>query len=543
MRNLTRLTVVITISSLALSCSSVDVYNDSAKTQLYDSNFGNTFGNTDTAHVWNTFANITANVKVNYSENDYTISFYNTDPFSNTDSIAADAYLLGQEYVKGGVDNVISFNAPINTDTVYATCEDAAEGYVTKVAAISDGKINVTFGSESTKGISSRAASGECWEKTTEQKEFSKADIAEVTKALPLDKDVKDKRNNFEFVSNGAFTVYPIYSATSKDDKIGFYYYNPTKGIGKMEEVELINNIHKLEKGDLSKYYIGFGQEYWTETAQFSNSFITTGLRSKGYTINVPKGYRIGFYSKNSSYTCYTNKTLNEKTEYQAAIITNEKGNTYIGLEDTPYNTKHKTKTCTDFVLSLFGLPNAPDPVDTKKTSKTETATFAFEDLGATNDFDFNDIVLYVNAKYSSKGNTLEIRLVAHGGTLPASVYYDKKKLFDIDGSMTNTTNYNKDDVKSTTITMPAGFDLSSSYYTSKFKIIVNDTHSTYTISTDNKSKAPQALVISGEWQWPAEQVNIGDAYPTFNDWAKDSKAARDWYKNPTAGKVIIVNE
>jgi|WetSurMetagenome_2_1015567.scaffolds.fasta_scaffold22257_3 hypothetical protein len=169
---------------------------------------------------------------------------------------------------------------------------------------------------------------------------------------------------------------------------------------------------------------------------------------------------------------------------------------------------------------------------------KTDPAyTIAFEDLGSTDDFDFNDIVLYVYPYTQSQ--KMKVELVAAGGIMPIDVYFGTTKLFTKnDGKITNTTTRGNVIASQSDIPLPSGFTLTNSDYASLFSIKVNGASSTYDISTNKVTgMAPQAIVIAGKWDWPLERVPIDNAYPKFLNWVKDKTV--DWVTQHDVSKCI----
>jgi hypothetical protein len=170
--------------------------------------------------------------------------------------------------------------------------------------------------------------------------------------------------------------------------------------------------------------------------------------------------------------------------------------------------------------------------------------SIAFEDLGAIGDFDFNDVVLYV-AHYV-KDNKAKVYFMAAGGELDVDVKYDGTLLFSkTDGKITNTGKNGGPIIDSTEVSMTGVADLL------KYSIYVKKTDTvSFTIgSASEKGKAPQALIIPGEWAWPIEQVNICDAYPgienadgvtehSFGTWVKGTND-NEWYNYPDLTKVV----
>jgi len=186
-----------------------------------------------------------------------------------------------------------------------------------------------------------------------------------------------------------------------------------------------------------------------------------------------------------------------------------------------------------------------------------KTYTVAFEDLGSTDDFDFNDIVLYVtvggysvtytytNGEVTStteNGNNdgVTVRVMAAGGTLPIEVYYDSQLLYSKSTSeMLNTTSFNG---VLATVTLDgvsaSGFDMGDAETIKNFKIKVDGTTESYFVSAStDKGDTPQAIVIGTAWSWPTERTNIGTSYPAFKKWVGDTIYG-DWYES---GGVSVI--
>jgi hypothetical protein len=155
--------------------------------------------------------------------------------------------------------------------------------------------------------------------------------------------------------------------------------------------------------------------------------------------------------------------------------------------------------------------------------------TVAFEDLGSTDDFDFNDVVIQIS--HDGVTNKAQVSLVGAGAQLVSTVKYGDKALFTTENHSMQT-GYS---IKET-----AEVDFTSVDDLKKFSIVVNGNDGTavYIESATVKGKAPQALIIPNEWAWPAERVNITDAYPAFKDWVQ-SNSGSNWYTNPVSQKVI----
>lgn len=176
-------------------------------------------------------------------------------------------------------------------------------------------------------------------------------------------------------------------------------------------------------------------------------------------------------------------------------------------------------------------------------TIATGYVYYAFEDLGGSNDFDFNDVVVRVSAPQDGKST---IELCAAGGTIATYVYYDGKTIgqevhaaFGVDeGTMVNTTSVNKDFVTLGTIDVADGTDISN------LDIAIMITGQTSReVAAPVTGTAPMMIRVSGDesgkWMWPIERGSISTAYPSFGSWGANYGANTEWYNNPVSGKVV----
>lgn len=158
--------------------------------------------------------------------------------------------------------------------------------------------------------------------------------------------------------------------------------------------------------------------------------------------------------------------------------------------------------------------------------------SIAFEDLGSIGDFDFNDVVLYV--EHNTVTNKAKVKFMAAGGELDVDVKYDGTTIFTKNNGIITNTYQRGEVLDSTEVDMTSAADLQ------KFSITVKKTNEvSLTVGSANvKGKAPQALIIPGEWAWPVEQTNIKEAYPDFVNWVKNV-TNNNWYDNPVEENVI----
>jgi hypothetical protein len=173
---------------------------------------------------------------------------------------------------------------------------------------------------------------------------------------------------------------------------------------------------------------------------------------------------------------------------------------------------------------------------------------YAFEDLGGTFDFDFNDVVLKVSE--TGTEGTYQIQAIAAGGTLPVAVKYDGKTIWD---NIHGTDGYNDESVINVGVKVDKNFPTATITTTEPYnqlknlviyvqaKSSTNQTLSPTSVSayTDLGEK-PQCLIIPAGWKWPKEYFNIIDVYGvagySFSDWVQNAGSATGWYKNVAPG-------
>jgi hypothetical protein len=183
---------------------------------------------------------------------------------------------------------------------------------------------------------------------------------------------------------------------------------------------------------------------------------------------------------------------------------------------------------------------------------------FACEDLGGTDDYDFNDIVFSVSHVAGQK--TATVKALAAGGTYPATIYYKSSETDSVaigeiharlnpNASTAIMLNTNEDASLNTykdagvQITVPENWSISENR--SNFGISINSgttwngVYLTQTIeSAMELGKAPQVIVLPSDWEWPIERVKMTEAYPDFKNWSANS-SSYDWINSKVSSKVV----
>lgn len=184
-----------------------------------------------------------------------------------------------------------------------------------------------------------------------------------------------------------------------------------------------------------------------------------------------------------------------------------------------------------------------PDPDPMPETVTTETVRVMCEDLGSTNDFDFNDLVfdVYYTYEEDAAGNKSDIQahitLQAVGGTLPiyigAQTTSDPTK--ELHYRMTNTNAKNPINVGAGTTCAPVTFTMpATSTNANDLDICVgsSDNKATDFIilpSSGNSNLAPQKICVSTTVRWLKESQQIEWGYTKFKDWVNSQKQNPFW--------------
>lgn len=189
------------------------------------------------------------------------------------------------------------------------------------------------------------------------------------------------------------------------------------------------------------------------------------------------------------------------------------------------------------------GKGNIPTDYVPEQKDETQTWIVACEDLGAVGDFDFNDIVFRVS--HLAGNDTVHIQALAAGGTLQAVLCHEEAgELGEIHGlfgftdvtMMVNTgvgynwngrNNYNG---KVIDIKVPTDFTMATNMGGFYLKIYNGDKEVETEIGP-SQGVAPQMICAPGDWKWPLEVVNIGDAYPGFGEWGAGYENGGTWYE------------
>ena len=408
--------------------------------------------------------------------------------------------------------------------------------------------------------------------------------------------DLKKVEKGFSIVTEGGEIKMPVvYGATEKYNRIGYIYYKDGQDPLTQPHYILMNDASP--QGNIYFYSWKEGQavggmelSHWNSTTESIDSYAKdTKMYGTSYklaffgenhdqeaTYNFPAGYHIVFfiaplYGQYSDYNpgdynyslpelnkrlgIYDNLHKDGNTDCPTydptrgaikATAWTFNGQTFLGFEDGG-----RDEDLNDIVFWVEGQYKTPEPPitvpdpDPLPEPQSESWIIACEDLGNTDDIDFNDVVFSVS--HTAGETTAKVTPLAAGGVLPSNIYHGGNNLGEIHNlingaqpnangqySMLNTGSKGTPG-SAITITVPADYSVTNHGFTVKVK----DQNESIVLESAEIGTAPQMLVLPGEWAWPTERTPIGTAFPMFVEWSKAANTAIDWYKSPVEGKVV----
>ena len=292
---------------------------------------------------------------------------------------------------------------------------------------------------------------------------------------------------------------------------------------------------------------------------------------------SIPKGYRVGFmlrklntqregktlqaYINTKNNGCiYGNGELNtvinkfpghwkESVEYYSMkendtriAMFNANNKTYLAFEDG------NDCNFSDMIVEVVG--NNSGMFDDVDEVEGEPFTMCFEDRPRTADYDMNDVVLRCIRKSASE---LELTLVATGakdqvyingitGTLVSGTDLNNKEVHSLFG-VSNDVFVNTEPSATVYPTVTAVYDIGEYLTITQFLsqiYITNYSNNGNEIHVPEKGEAPFALIVPGNFNYPAEKISIVNAYSTFRSWANNAYNYGEWVESFDESKIYI---
>lgn len=413
---------------------------------------------------------------------------------------------------------------------------------------------------------------------------------------------------DFEFVATGEDIIFThFYACTDGKDNIYYFTYNPATETLEEAYADYENHVALCQGAAAhTQCYVGstnlssYGTNGWKTISDGSidggimdgkiinapatwndgyvdhdNENVGCAFRGKTFTISgCTPGEHIVFYLVNNTTPTHvagndqiaaTRSAINQKfylsaleknvnAQFAGVLTVNDV--TYLGFEDALIigNSGDKPNQfydINDVVFTVTGGYTIEDHED--KIEQAMSYIIAYEDLGGSFDFDFNDIVL--KATHVAGRNTATLTVLAAGGTLPVSISYDGNVVCsDVHsefGQATTTVinampgQHNQYGTRSFTVT---GIDSDHPFALNKISITVtrgdgeiSEIHSPqyYTSSIPDEAhqvgatedtSIPYAILIANpNWDWCDENVSIA-TQDGFVDWVADASQC-DWYE------------
>lgn len=199
-------------------------------------------------------------------------------------------------------------------------------------------------------------------------------------------------------------------------------------------------------------------------------------------------------------------------------------GNYYVGFDFEAAGQNLNEQVERDYIYNDWIVKIVP-----ARPKITYGARIICEDLGATDDFDFNDVVFDV--KIDKDKNKTYIKLLAAGGTIPLYIGdtdHEVHSLFGVDTSvMVNTYNTNEK--------APVEFELNQAYENyNAIPVMINLNKATdlgkgeLTVLKAEMGAAPQKILVETNYVWCGERKQIETVYPKFTEWVKNKDVI--WY-------------
>lgn len=428
---------VLAAASLSLSGCQDEDFGYTADQIAYEKLFVSAFGKIDPNHDWNLAEQGQVSVTPGSSSN---IKIY---------AKIGEQYQLVADYADVQGTQNLKFDAIDGTKEVMVS-----DGHYAEVVPVG-GSIN--FGS-ATRATITGTQYGVTVSNTSDYIYFTDDLAKAYNDVCPEGKNNANKvTSNFTLVSNGPFTIYPVYFKTSSNSNIGVYYRDADDNL-------ITVDFYRMKEGDDFQYWcptasyadgnpVPGWKDFQTfdqsaDAPQASGSSTSIGgvenikYRSKGITIDMPKGTVFGLYmyvhtnagvefTDASAWYNYSETALNTMDRFHGSekLMNNADnlalagfytvGNcTYFSFEDW-----NPDQDLNDMVF-MFDGSNIPTPVDNTATEWL----VACEDLNVTGSFDdedFNDIVFKVShGQYNGSGyTTMQFTPLAAVGTYRSDIY------------------------------------------------------------------------------------------------------------------------
>jgi hypothetical protein len=336
------------------------------------------------------------------------------------------------------------------------------------------------------------------------------------------------------------FWVHQVYKGNSKD-RDGNYYKahnngDVTNASDKMNHLQCMKNITlddvTASVGD-NQGCVTIGDGFMEHINNFNSGNCTNSSTVDHRSLTSPnaqiKGATLMLNSGTNDFAYYNSEDSKYHNEYiiiaGADIHSSLAGYYYVGFDFSADGIYPNQQIDRDYVFNDWIVRISP-------AQFAGAARVICEDLGTTDDFDFNDVVFDVasNSYWNGYKNQQEeytiITLQAAGGTLPLyleanGVSKEVHELFGVEtGTMVNTNNG--------TASRPiVQFTIPGVVSPRQVTVRVTENAKEVVLKAE-VGQAPQKICVNTTYKWCNEREQIGDKYENFPDYVKNKQV--EWY-------------
>ncbi|MBR1933124.1 MAG: LruC domain-containing protein [Prevotella sp.] len=381
---------------------------------------------------------------------------------------------------------------------------------------------------------------------------------------------------------DGPVTMTLNYTVTSGTDLFGYYYWRDGEDPAQARKFLVTDkapaNYIKISYNGTDYQDLAGNVDYlswnndniWTRGTAFRLVYFDAQDRA---SYNFPKGTHIAFFIDHNGYYDFIFNSMSQYNDWtrayydaayhDRAVTYNFRGTTILGFEDW-----------TDFDendVVFFATGNFKKPIDVETGEEPEgdddidnivepqSWIIACEDLGSTEDYDFNDIVFSVS--HVAGQTTAYITPLAAGGIYPANIVYGSTDLGEVhqlivptiqpssEGtySLINTITDKGKPGQTIPLTVSEDFTVTcdkagrGNMGNFAIRVMLPDSRSlvrALTIGAPSTGTTPQMILVPGNWCWPLERRHIETAYPDFKYWSMKYSRYTDWYNNVVLEEV-----
>lgn len=267
---------------------------------------------------------------------------------------------------------------------------------------------------------------------------------------LPENQNNRGKGKSFVMtVPNNPFTLVPIYQGKAS---MRWSFHVQIEGLGEIKLWEKGENI-QIKEGNEDWKNLDDGEDTSNKEVRARKyTFDFTGTEYVGkvmdFYLQIENG--VEHWAKEGTKQYSHNGMMLALNCDRPGNISEEKEVKIIGCEDA--NLEYSDWDLNDVVFLMYGEPKVPDVIEVIEGEYTRSVTkrYMIEDLGSTDDFDFNDVVVDVTEKSTieyieengviqgttekSKEQTATIRHL--GGLLPFTLKIGDTALPEMQGAM-----------------------------------------------------------------------------------------------------------